>query len=377
MIEETGCGVLVEPSGDVLAKVIQDLMSDECEAPSHGRCWSSRLPREVHAVKGGGRVRPGPLVAVESSTEDDRHPTGSHERARSAAMTLPTFVGIGVARGGTTWLHTLLSGHPRVFMPTHRKEIRFFDRNYDRGLGWYEAFFPESADVDAYDAIGEISPQYLYCSECPERVAATLPAAKLIVILRHPVDRAYSHYGFVVQRRNFQGSFEEFLAMRPNMLEKGFYSRSLDRYVRYFDRDRILAIVFEKAVRDDDAARKAPLDVPRIAGRRVPPVHRQGQRKQRAEVRGPVELRGDDRATPAKDAPREGRRPRCSPRRSRSPDEGESAPTTRCRSQGSAQSAICRGVRRVGVPVSHRRRRMAALTYVVASGGGSAQRRQV
>jgi sulfotransferase family protein len=172
-------------------------------------------------------------------------------------MTLPTFVGIGVARGGTTWLHTMLSGHPKVFMPTHRKEIRFFDRNYDRGLGWYEGFFPEAAEVDAYDAIGEISPQYFYCSECPERVAATLPAAKLIAILRHPVDRAYSHYGFVVQRRNFQGSFEEFLAMRPNMLEKGFYSRSLDRYVRYFDRDRILAIVFEKAVRDDDAARKA------------------------------------------------------------------------------------------------------------------------
>ena len=82
-------------------------------------------------------------------------------------------------------------------------------------------------------AIGEISPQYLYREGCPARIAAAIPEAKLLVILRHPVDRAYSHYGFVVQRRNFQGSFEEFLALRPTMLDKGFYSRYLDRYPRH------------------------------------------------------------------------------------------------------------------------------------------------
>jgi hypothetical protein len=172
-------------------------------------------------------------------------------------MTLPTFVGIGVARGGTTWLHTLLSGHPDVYMPTRRKEVRFFDQNHDRGLDWYESFFCPSADAGGYDAIGEISPQYFYCEECPARIAASLPAAKLLVMLRHPVDRAYSHYGFVVQRRNFHGSFEEFLTMRPTVLDKGFYSRYLDRYLRHFERERVLALVFERAVRDDDTARRA------------------------------------------------------------------------------------------------------------------------
>jgi len=180
-------------------------------------------------------------------------------------MTLPTFVGIGVTRGGTTWLHTLLSGHADVFMPTRRKEIRFFDRNYDQGLAWYESFFCPPAEADRYAAIGEISPQYLYCDSCPERIEAELPAAKLLVILRHPVDRAYSHYGFVVQRRNFRGSFEDFLAARPSMLDKGFYSRYLDRYLRRFERGRILALVFERAVEDDDSTRRALstfLDVP-------------------------------------------------------------------------------------------------------------------
>ena len=172
-------------------------------------------------------------------------------------MTLPTFLGIGVARGGTTWLHTLLSGHPDVYMPSRRKEIRFFDKNFDRGLDWYESFFCPSGDAVKYRAIGEISPQYFYCEPCPDRIAATLPTAKLLVILRHPVDRAYSHYGFVVQRRNFRGSFEEFLAARPTMLDKGFYSRFLDRYLQVFERDRIEVLVFERMVRNEEAARQA------------------------------------------------------------------------------------------------------------------------
>ena len=71
-------------------------------------------------------------------------------------MTLPTFLGIGVPRGGTTWLHTTLISHPDVYMPTRRKEVRFFDRYYERGLGWYETFFcaPEHPVVDFVMRLG-------------------------------------------------------------------------------------------------------------------------------------------------------------------------------------------------------------------------------
>ena len=160
-------------------------------------------------------------------------------------MTLPTFLGIGVPRGGTTWLHTLLASHPEVYMPTRRKEIRFFERYYERGLSWYETFFCPPEQVDRYRAIGEISTQYYDCEECPERIFTTLPESKLIIMLRHPVDRAYSHYGFVVQRRNYRGSFDDFLSTRSKALEKGFYSRYLKHYLRYFDRTQILALLFE------------------------------------------------------------------------------------------------------------------------------------
>lgn len=164
-------------------------------------------------------------------------------------MTLPTFVGIGVPRGGTTWLHTLLAGHPEVYVPERRKEIRFFDRHWNKGLAWYESFFP-AGEPHRHRAIGEISPQYLYCPACPERVAGTLPEAKLIVMLRHPVARAYSQYGFTVQRRNYRGSFEDFLAARPSALEKGFYSSYIRNYLDFFDRSRLLPLVFEDVFAD-------------------------------------------------------------------------------------------------------------------------------
>ena len=165
-------------------------------------------------------------------------------------MTLPNFVGIGAPRAGTTWLNTLLCSHPDIYTPPQRDEINYFDQYYDRGPGWYEAFFPPQDDATRYDAIGEITPQYLEHEACAERIRRTLPESKLLVMLRHPINRAYSQYGFFVQRRNYRGTFEEFLADRPRSLERGFFSRYLKRYLQYYQRQEILALVFEEAVTD-------------------------------------------------------------------------------------------------------------------------------
>jgi hypothetical protein len=165
-------------------------------------------------------------------------------------VTLPTFLGIGAPRSGTTWLNVLLASHPQVYTPSLRDEINFFDRYYERGLDWYERLFPPPEQADRYVAMGEISPQYLEGEECPGRIYATLPHSKLLVMLRHPIDRAYSQYGFYVQRRNYRGSFEEFLVDVPRSLQRGFYSRYLARYLRHFDRSQILALIFEEAVKE-------------------------------------------------------------------------------------------------------------------------------
>lgn len=170
-------------------------------------------------------------------------------------MTLPTFLGIGVPRAGTTWLHSVLSAHPSVYLPTQRKEIRYFDRHYAEGSEWYQRFFCGPDEAARYRAIGEISPQYLYDERCPERIAASLPDAQLLVMLRHPVARAYSQYGFVIQRRGYRGSFEEFVATRPRALEMGHYPRYLSAYRRRFGRERFLLLLFEDAVGEGGTAR--------------------------------------------------------------------------------------------------------------------------
>lgn len=180
-------------------------------------------------------------------------------------MTLPNFLGIGAPRAGTTWLNTLLHSHPDVYTPSLRDEINFFDRYYERGLGWYETLFPGPEDAHRYRAIGEVTPQYLEREECPPRIAAALPKGKLIVMLRHPVERAYSQYGLFVQRWNYRGSFRDFLADKPRALERGFYSHYVKRYLHYFDRGQILALIFEDAVRDVGKAKQQLaefLDIP-------------------------------------------------------------------------------------------------------------------
>lgn len=197
-------------------------------------------------------------------------------------MTLPNFVGIGAPRAGTTWLNTLLASHPDVFTPTLRDEINFFDQYYDRGLDWYKTLFPSPEEAAQYRAIGEISPQYLERDECPERIFTMLPDSKLIVMLRHPVNRAYSQYGFYVQRRNYRGSFEDFVETWPRSLERGFYSRYLQRYLRYFDRSHLLILIFEDAVHDVSKTKRTLADFLDIAEDTFPPAA--GKRKVNAST---------------------------------------------------------------------------------------------
>ncbi len=168
------------------------------------------------------------------------------------------------------WDLNLIQVHPDVYMPTQRKEIRFFDKYYDRGLAWYSTFFCPPEEADRYQAIGEISTQYYETEGCAERIFTALPKSKLIIMLRHPVNRAYSQYGFVVQRRNYRGSFRDFLTDRPKALEKGFYSKYLNEFLHYFDRSQILALVFEDVFVDTFKTQKTIADFLGIAVDRFP-----------------------------------------------------------------------------------------------------------
>ncbi len=166
-------------------------------------------------------------------------------------MTLPSFLGIGAQRSGTTWLDHQLRSHSQISLPTRRKEVHFFDEHYDRGLDWYRRFFPSALQASAYRAIGEITPKYLYAPAAPTRIRECLPGCKLIAILRNPADRAFSQYGLSVKNAGESRLFEDFLAARPEAFQRGLYSQQLRRFFDCFPQANILVLIFERDVARD------------------------------------------------------------------------------------------------------------------------------
>jgi hypothetical protein len=160
-------------------------------------------------------------------------------------VTLPNFLGIGAQRAGTSWLDAQLRAHPEIYLPRRRKEVHFFDRYYDRGLGWYERFYPPSDEATKYVAIGEITPNYLYYGEAPLRISECLPDCRFVVILRNPVDRAYSQYGLSVRDQGEQRTFEAYFAQEPDVFARGLYSEQLKRFLQYHPRQHFLILLFE------------------------------------------------------------------------------------------------------------------------------------
>ena len=122
-----------------------------------------------------------------------QHPeqTGSRDSGGTEHQgALPNFFIAGTMRSGTTSLTRYLDAHPDVFIAP-QKEIHYFDLNYPRGIDWYRQQF---SNVDREVAVGDATPSYVYLEEAVARMTETVPDARVIVLLRHPVDRAYSHY---------------------------------------------------------------------------------------------------------------------------------------------------------------------------------------
>ncbi len=155
---------------------------------------------------------------------------------------LPNLIIIGAPKAGTTSLHYYLSLHPEISM-SKQKELRFFShqRNWQRGLAWYESQFSDHTKV-----VGEASPsysQYPRFAETPERIFAVVPNAKLIYMVRDPVERLISHYTFAYSCGNENRTFLEALHDPENRyFYASRYYLQIERYLKYFPREKILVI---------------------------------------------------------------------------------------------------------------------------------------
>ena len=142
----------------------------------------------------------------------------------------------------------------RSTCPAGAKRIHYFDWYFERGADWYRGFFPAGGEASRFRAIGEATPDYLATPEAPGRIHALLPGCRLIVILRDPVDRAYSWYLYARRNRNERRSFEDFLKHDPTTLDWGLYARHLERYLALFPRSALLVLIYEELIREPAAA---------------------------------------------------------------------------------------------------------------------------
>jgi hypothetical protein len=187
-------------------------------------------------------------------------------RATARWRPLPDFLVIGAQKGGTTALYAYLRWHPGITGPSW-KEVIFFDRHWWRGEGWYRGQFPiRSGGL----LVGEASPSYLSHPLAPARVRSLVPDAKLVALLRDPVDRAFSQYQHEVALGREPLSFEEALAVEDERtrgeverlvaderafsrawwdhtyVARGMYADQLERWLAVLPREQLLVVITDE-----------------------------------------------------------------------------------------------------------------------------------
>ncbi|HEX7004886.1 MAG TPA: sulfotransferase domain-containing protein [Trueperaceae bacterium] len=181
----------------------------------------------------------------------------------SSLRMLPRTLLIGAQKAGTTSLFEYIVQHPAVGRP-RRKEVRFFHKHYGRGMKWYHSQFP--IPIPGVTETIDASPGYLDHPHVPARTAHHLPDARFIVLLRDPVERAWSHYRHSLRLGAETLSFTEALSAEDERIEpllermekeptyypeqwaqftyrrKGRYAEHLERWFSHFDRRRFLIL---------------------------------------------------------------------------------------------------------------------------------------
>ena len=195
----------------------------------------------------------------------------------AGAPRLPSFVVIGAAKAGTTALYHFLRQHPQVFMsPVKEPGFFAFDEAKPHFVGphqeslvnarfvWrladYLALFDRAGNALA---AGEATPFYLISPRAAPSLRKHVAGVRLVAVLRHPVERAYSHYLMLVRDGHEPLSFEEALAAEPARIaansywgryrDHGYYHRHLSRYFRVFPREQIRIYLYEDLQRDPKA----------------------------------------------------------------------------------------------------------------------------
>jgi len=175
------------------------------------------------------------------------------------------FFCVGAQKSATTTLHEILKENHEIFLP-NEKETKFFVENYlyERGKEFYEnSYFNNLTGREKI--LGEIDPDYLYSDRAPKRIFKCYRKSKIVILLRNPITRAYSHYLMTVSRGIENYSFERAIKAEPERLIKsrfnklyysylarGLYAKQIKKYLRLFPRGNLKIILMDDFIKDTD-----------------------------------------------------------------------------------------------------------------------------
>lgn len=188
-----------------------------------------------------------------------------YRKLTASMRKMPDFIIIGTQKGGTSSLFYYLNQHPAIQMSTP-KEVHYYDINYKKGIEWYKSHFPFKWSTKL---AGEASPYYIFHPHAPKRLKKDLPNAKIIMLLRDPAERAFSHYKMNKKNGTEALSFEEAIDKENERLEndlkklgenefynaqnhrifsyasRGQYDEQLQNWLQYFALNQMLIIKSE------------------------------------------------------------------------------------------------------------------------------------
>jgi hypothetical protein len=176
----------------------------------------------------------------------DVHEDLAGDGARAEAGALPNLIVIGAQKCGTSGLHYYLSLHPEISV-SRPKELNFFiaERNWPKGVDWYRRHFDRNARVRS-----EASPNYTAYPQhldVPERMHSVVPDAKLLYMVRDPIDRIAAHWIHNYAKRREKGDLRTtLLHANTSYLARSHYHAQLQRFLRPYPLERVMVVEQEE-----------------------------------------------------------------------------------------------------------------------------------
>jgi hypothetical protein len=168
-------------------------------------------------------------------------------------MRLPDFLVIGARQGGATPLVEYLRREPGVFVAAGDDGIRFFTHEWERGLSWYSSWFDAARPEQVVGERSNFYTRFPLAPEAPSRAAQVVPGARLLYVIRHPIDRIEAHY--LSNRADWERApiDEAVLAQPDEYVAPSRYATQIERWLDHFPKEQLLVLTDDELKADPEA----------------------------------------------------------------------------------------------------------------------------